>query len=253
MNKGTREGDRAEEDFVVDFNSGVFSTFNDTYFSGIANLRAVRVTSHQFSSLSNGYVKPKADAFLISTDFQGGRADSGRGQLLTEDDLSEFPHRIIANSGISIKHPDSEKYQIHKFTRASFLAVFGDPFLGAGALVYIKNDSKIAENKEILKGWGLSVREFRRELSERTQTPLHQIANDYKLIQRHCLAEIKRQILSDQTKLDVVFFGQTTFKSPYFAKYSYIKRVLGIATASDFNVTQGSDRLNDPTIVVKPR
>jgi len=253
MNKGTRDGDRAEEDFVVDFNSGAFLAFSERYFPGVTNLRAVRVTSYQFSSLSNGHVKPKADAFLISTDIQRGCTDSSSGQLLTEEDLSEFPHRVIANSGISIKHPDSEKYQIHKFTRTSFLTLFGDPFLGAGALVYTKNESKIAENREILKGWGISVGEFERELSGRTQTPLHQIANDYKLIQRHCLAEIKRQILSDRTKLDVVFFGQTTFKSPYFAKYSYIKRVLGIATASDFNVTQGSDRLNDPTIVVKPR
>jgi len=253
MNKGTRDGDRAEEDFVVDFNSGAFLAFSERYFPGVTNLRAVRVTSYQFSSLSNGHVKPKADAFLISTDIQRGCTDSSSGQLLTEEDLSEFPHRVIANSGISIKHPDSEKYQIHKFTRTSFLTLFGDPFLGAGALVYTKNESKIAENREILKGWGISVGEFERELSGRTQTPLHQIANDYKLIQRHCLAEIKRQILSDRTKLDVVFFGQTTFKSQYFAKYSYIKRVLGIATASDFNVTQGSDRLNDPTIVVKPR
>lgn len=253
MNKGTKDGDRAEEDFVVDFNSGAFSAFSDTYFPGVTNLRAVRVTSYQFSSLSNGHVKPKADAFLISSEVQRGRADSGGGQLLTEDDLSEFPHRVIANSGISIKHPDSDRYQIHKFTRASFLAVFGDPFLGAGALVYTKNDSKIAENREIVSGWGISVGEFERELSERTQTPLHEIANDYKLIQRHCLAEIKRQILSDQTKLDVVFFGQTTFKSPYFAKYSYIKRVLGIATVSDFNVTQGSNRSDNPTIVIKPR
>lgn len=253
MNKGTRDGDSAEEDFVVDFNSGAFSAFSETYFPNVTNLLAVRVTSYQFSSLSNGHVKPKADAFLISSEVQRGRVDSGGGQLLTEDDLGEFPHRVIANSGISIKHPDSDRYQIHKFTRASFLTVFGDPFLGAGALVYTNNDSKIAENREIIRGWGISVGEFERELSERTQIPLHDIANDYKLVQRQCLAEIKRQILSDQTKLDVVFFGQTTFKSPYFAKYSYIKRVLGIATASDFNVTQGSNRLADPTIVIKPR
>jgi hypothetical protein len=253
VNKGTEEGDRAEENFVVNFNNGRYAKFVDSYYSDVKNLLAVRVTSHQFSFVSKGLVKPKADAFLISADDSelGGR--TGVARLLTEGDLSNFPHKVIPDSGISVKRPDSTKYQIHKFTRASFLTVFGDPILGAGALVYTDNASKINENKEILEGWGLSLGEFSTSISERMRMTISQNVHDYKSVQKFCLAEIKRQILEDSDKLDVVFWGRTTFQSPYFAQYSYIGGVLGPAKAVDFIVTQGSNRLNDPTIVVKPR
>lgn len=253
MNKGTKEGDRAEEKFVIDFNNGAFAEFSEKYFRGLENLLAVRVTTHQFSAISKGLVKPKADAYLISVEVPLRGASAGVPQLLTEGDLPQLPHKVISNSGISIKRPDSTKYQIHKFTRASFLTVFGDPFLGAGALVYTDNASKANENKSILGGWGLTVGEFCDAMSARMSKSVALLSDDYKSVQRYCLAEIKRQILSDPNKLDVVFWGRTTFQSPYFAQYSYVGGVLGIAATPDFNVTQGSNRLNDPTVVIKPR
>ena len=253
MNKGTRHGDKAEEDFVIDFNSGNFRDFVKSFFDREKNLLAVRVTTHQFSNLSKGLVKPKADAFLVSdvnSHFAGSLA---RNLLLTEKDLGQFDNRVIANSGISIKRPDSTKYQIHKFTSSSFLTVFGDQYLGAGALIYIDNISKRVENRQIIKGWDLSVDQFESTMSARIGISVADVAADYKMVQRHCLDEIKRQILSDPRKQDVVFWGRTTFKSPYAAEYTYIDGILGRAEAVDFIVTQGSNRLYSPTVVVKPR
>lgn len=253
MNKGTHHGNLAEEDFVIDFNSGKFGDFVESFFKHEINLLAVRVTTHQFSKLSGGLVKPKADAFLVSDvdlHFSGSLA---KDLLLTERDLGQFHHRVIANSGISIKRPDSTKYQIHKFTRSSFLTLFGDRFLGAGAVIYTDNRSKRVENRQIIEGWDLSVDEFESTMSARIGLSSAEVANDYKSVQRHCLDEIKRQIISNPKKQDVVFWGRTTFKSPYAAEYTYINGILSRATAEDFIVTQGSNRLNEPTVVIKPR
>ena len=49
MNKGTRHGDKAEEDFVIDFNSGNFRDFVKSFFDREKNLLAVRVTTHQIA------------------------------------------------------------------------------------------------------------------------------------------------------------------------------------------------------------
>lgn len=253
MNKGTRHGDMAEEDFVIDFNSGNFGDFVESFFEREKNLLAVRVTTHQFSNLSRGLVKPKADAFLVSDVNLHFAGSIARNLLLTEKDLGQFDNRVIANSGISIKRPDSTKYQIHKFTRSSFLTLFGDQYLGAGALIYIDNGFKRVENRQIIEGWDLSVDQFESTMSARTGISVADVAADYKRVQRHCLDEIKRQIITDPRKQDVVFWGRTTFKSPYAAEYTYINGVLGRAKAVDFIVTQGSNRLCDPTVVVKPR
>lgn len=252
MNKGTHHGDLAEEDFVVDFNSGKFGDFSRTYFADYKNLLAVRVTSYQFSNISGGLVKPKADAFLVSDINSYFTASVRRNLLLTENDLGSFANQVISNSGISIKRPDSTKYQIHKFTKSSFLTVFGDQYLGAGALIYNDNFAKRAENKQIIEGWGISVGEFEKLMSARMGISVVEIASLYKKVQRYCLAEIKRQVLSDPTICDVVFWGRSTFKSPYSAEYTYINGILDRGKLVDFNVTQGSNRLQSPTIVIKP-
>ena len=143
-NKGKKEGDVEEIEFVKSFNLGKFAPFKDKYFSEIENVFAVRVTSLQLSKTSGIKVKPKADAYLIESSSVTKDFLEKNSYLLDEEMISTINHNVISDSGISIKRVDSNNYQIHKFTPDSFIKVFENNFLGAGCLIYIDNVNKKA-------------------------------------------------------------------------------------------------------------
>lgn len=250
--RGAQEGDRAEIEFVCEFNRGKFAGFTRVNFPGESDIVAIRVTSHQYSTTSETKVKPKSDAFLVSSN-ELAQLLRQRNYYLDESDLKRHKHRVLRESGISIKKPDSKTYQIHKFTPTSFLSVFGDRFLGAGALVYIDNLSNGSENRQIIEAWGISVDEFLIKYSTLLGLNQEDLNHSFSEVQKYCLAHIKNLILKDQSILELVFTGRGIFAAPYFVTYGYIGGELEPIRHTDFYVTQGSNRKANPTIVIKPK
>ena len=79
---------------------------------------------------------------------------------LNEEIIKQFKYSVINESGISIKLNDSKKYQIHKFTPDSFMNVFDNKYLGAGALIYSKYEKDFEKNKLIINAWELEEYDF---------------------------------------------------------------------------------------------
>ncbi|MDA9748195.1 hypothetical protein N9V18_03595 [bacterium] len=251
-NRGTKEGDIQEKSFVKDFNHGSYQSFIDKYFYNKNNVLCVHVTTSQYSLVSKRKVKTKSDAYLI------GSSDISESHLseldfyLDEEIIKQFKYSIIDESGISIKLYDSSRYQIHKFTPDSFMKVFNNKYLGAAALIYSKYEKDFKKNKLIINAWGLEEDNFFNYFNNRIIGGINDGIHNYKIIQQYALNEIKNIINEDESISDLIFTGKGVYDSPYFATYMFFNNKLDIFKKTDFNVTQGSGRIKNPTIVIKP-
>lgn len=253
VNRGTTEGDKAEIEFVRNFNRGIFHDFTKNNFGNLENVYCVHVNTHQLSNTSQIQVKPKSDAYLIRANSEIKNILKDNDFYLNEDHLIHINFDTIIGSGISIKMTDSQSYQIHKFTVNSFLEVFKDPFLGAGAMIYCQKELELIKNQKVLNIWNVSKNSFINYFSKQlTIEPEMEIAT-CKKIKEYSSNRI-RSILSDNKDLwHLVFTGQGVFDSPYCVNFSYIHGKLKVFNGGDFYITTGSKRLTSPTIVVKPR
>ena len=252
-NRGTKEGDIEEINFVKKFNAGKFKSFTDYYYKDLDNIYCVHVTTDQYSNTSKQNVKPKSDAYLVRLKNIKSESLSNLSHYINEDNIHNFDYSVLPNSGISIKLSDSNKYQIHKFTPLSFLAVFKNRYLGAGAMIYSKNEEDITDNTKVLEIWNLSLDDFLNYFTKLNGSLLKMDIESCKFIQKYCLNEIKNIINHDKSISDLVFTGEGVFSSPYFAYYGFIKGELSVFKKTDFSITTGSGRLKSPTIVVKPK
>ena len=251
-NVGTSAGDIEERQFVKDFNAGLFQDFCLEHYPGEPHVYAVRVTSKQFSNVTQKKVLTKSDAFLVSSKVDHGENLRSRSYLLVEEDLKELECEVLFGSGISIKSPNATSYQYHKFTVDSFVRTFDDRFIGAGASMYVRSKGFL-HNPLIMGLWGVDEQSFVAEFSKRLDIPSESIDQSYQLIQKWCLKNIRERILNEESIWDAVFCGKTIFESPYFVSYSYFHGQLGTKLHDQFYVTQGSGRKTNPTIVIKPR
>jgi len=251
-NVGTSHGDREEIHFVKNFNKGMFPDFCNEHFSDIRHVYAVHVRSNQFSKATQRKVKPKADAFLVGTQEDLKQFLVRRDFYIEERDLSRIECEKLYGSGITIKRPDSNSYQYHKFTVTSFVTTFKDRFLGAGATMYISSEDA-SKNPAIMNLWGTDESTFASEFSARLGISTDNISQNYHVIQNWCLKKIKERILNEESLKDVIFCGREVFDSPYFVSYAYFHGQLSSNLYDDFYVSQGSGRQKNPTIVIKPR
>ena len=252
-NLGTVAGTLEEAKFVKSFNQGMYGDFVSRYFPNTQSIFAVHVTTNQLSLLNNKIVKPKADAYLITAPTLTSYDLNKTEHYLNEDILNTFEYEIVPNSGISVKRPDSDTYQIHKFTTNSFVAVFNDAILGAGASIYIDNENHRTDNVGIIAKWGVSSIAFTKYFAEKLSFGSSIPDMGYAAIQRFCLDEIKNLVTSNRRLSEIVFSGKGIFESPYFAEFSYTHGVLEKLQFIDFYVSQGSNRKTNPTIVFKPK
>lgn len=247
MNRGTKEGESQEKEFVINFNKGNYEDFSKQHFSEQGHIVCVHVSTNQPSNTSNVKVKPKSDAYLVSS-------KDAFNKLLSNDfyydeaTIESYDYTIISNSGISIKMKDSKKYQIHKFTLKSFIEVFKNKYLGCAIMLYTKNSKDFIKNEKIFERWETNESSFLSYFNDK-------LVNNKTLkdIQKYSINEVKKIITNDLSILELIYTGKGIFQDPYYASYSYINDQLGEINFSDFNVTTGSGRLKTPTIVIKPR
>ena len=253
VNKGTFEGNIEEINFVKNFNLRNFDQFVIKNFNlDPIKVFSVQVSKNKFSKTSNKLVKPKSDAYLIKVNNNINNLLNANDYFLNENDLNSLEYRFIPSSGISIKRHDSKKYQIHKFTVQSFLKVFGNPFIGAGAMIYSTKLDDMKKNLEILKIWNIKEYEILNYFSGHLNKNIKFDLDGLNLIKKSSNDKIKKIILENKNILKLIFTGEGSFDDPFYAKYIYLNGELKKNDPTDFKITTGSNRLKSPTIVVKP-
>lgn len=263
-NRGTFEGDIQEKAFVTSFNSNKFSPLFNEYISNFSNynldeMYMVRVTTEQFSSLSNQKVKTRSDTYLIhSKDKHLSNILLTYDNYLDEDILTEnnILHSKIDYSGVSVKLSDSKRYQILKLTPNSFKSMFNISELGAGACLYCMRESELAKNAALIESWLSTQKNMEIYFAE----IINGMHNFYlhkeicKKIKSYSEQEIRKLIDSSKELQQKIFNGIHLYEEPYIAYYLFHNNILDNLTYIPYNITTGSGRSRgDYTLVLKPK
>ena len=259
---GTIEGDVHENDCVSLFNTNKNSKIFKDYLKNLGltdrnNLYLVRITTKQYSRLSDQVVMTRADAYCInSCDYKlselihrnNGYLDE---KMLTENDII---FQKIANSGISIKMDSSDNYQILKMTPNSFYKIFKSHALGAGASLFCTKDSDLVKNKSLIEGWGSSLQEMQQYFSALgLGSSFYLNIDDCKRVKKAASDTIASLIDSNKTIQQQVFNGIGFYDEPYTARFFFRKGCLSILTILPYTISTGSGRSKGIySLVLKP-
>jgi hypothetical protein len=253
MNKGTKEGTKEEINFTKLLNKQVGKKYLLKINPGFSDkfIYGVHVISKVYGKINQMKILPKADIFLassekeISLDFL-----KSKDFYLDEDDIDKLNLKPIPFTGISVKRPDSKRYQITKMTPSTFQKVFEHYELGAGASIYCTKEKELIKNNLVLEGWHTNWRDFLSYFNLKTKPSIE----DLKLIKKQSNKKIANIINEDQKISDFIFKGIGNFEEPYTASWFYEKGTLKRAEKLPFVVTTGSGRSRgDFTIVIKPK
>lgn len=270
MNRGTHCGDDAEKEFVKRFNSNKNDNDFDLYIKNcnvksIDDVYMVRVTTKQYSKLSNQVVMTRADTYLIES------KDEVITQLLFDNDYyldedmlnkDDIKYNPIEYSGISVKMSDSDKFQILKLTPDSFKTLFGNYELGAGASIYCLREEEIEKNQDVLEGWKTNKEDFINFFSE--ELPIVNDLNKdisiieqmeiFKAIKELSNKKIKKLVDDNKEMQEIIFNGYHIYDEPYSASHFYHGEIITKLSYIPFTVTTGSGRSKGTyTIVFKPK
>lgn len=260
MYKGTHDGDIDEIKFVSIFNSNKknfknylnkFSDFSED------NLFMVRVTTKQFSNLSEKKVFTRADCYLANFNSNISSILEENDYYLSEEILKKnnVSYEKIEFSGISIKMTNSKNFQILKTGANSFQKLFGSYELGAGASLFCKNPEELEKNYDLILGWNSSIENMATFFSEYTQENenFYLDKSSCEKIKNYSCQKIKDIISNSPELQQKIFNGITLYDEPYTAFYFYHGNDIKELTYIPFTVTTGSGRSRgDYTIVLKP-
>ncbi len=269
-NRGTHEGNTAEIEFVKKFNINKKSEKFKNYLSkfkydNIDDIFMVRVTTKQFSKLSNQNVMTRADSYLIkSNDLKLKNLLIENDNYLDEEILksNNIGFQYIEFSGISIKMSDSNNFQILKMTPDSFYKLFNEYELGAGASIYCKKEEELEKNNSVYEGWHTSKQKIIDKYNKDIPSLLklnEQISKAeeiliYKNLKNFSNKRIIEIINKDNNLQEIIFNGYHIYEEPYSASYFYKGNNIIELTYIPFLVTTGSGRSKGNfTIVLKPK
>ena len=261
--RGTYEGTLDEISSVVFFNRDPHNTIFKSYISSISTnpdeILLVRVTTKQFSKLSNQKVMTRADAYAIKvTDERLYNVLEENEFYLDEDILSLYVgyFSFIACSGISIKMADSSSYNLIKLTPNSFNTLFESYELGAGASLFCQNEEELPKNIALLNGWNTDLNKMQEyfDIFNITEKSLTSSANLCKQVKQYAIGIITNKIDSTTRLQQIIFNGMYIYEDPYIAYFFMQGNVIKVLKYVPYNVTTGSGRSNgDYTIVLKPK
>lgn len=259
INRNTYDGDLEEIESVryINTNKILYNNYFKLLNLDINTSFVVRVSSNRFSELSKKIVKTRSDAYAITNcsqrliDFINKNKYVDENILLTYKDEYTF----VPQSGISIKLPDSQKYQILKLTPKSFFNLFSNFELGAGASLFCKRDNELYKNEALLSGWFTNITKMKECFLELN------LSNDFLQNKKECQEiksfsenKIRELILTNNELKKKIFNGAGLYEEPYTAYYFYQNKTISPLNFIDFLITTGSGRSRgDYTIVLKPK
>lgn len=259
-NRGTSDGNVQEIDFVKTFNkdkyNNIFSVFTRNIGYNLDCVYMVRVTSNQFSKLSNKVTKTRSDCYAIySEDEQITNILQENDYYLNENNIQGLDYTIIEKSGISIKMIDSNKYQILKTGPNSFKTLFGCYELGAGASLFCMRDDELIKNKDLAAGWNTTLENIKNYFDfVKDSNDLISNKEICQQIKSLCNDIIAKKINNSLELQQKIFNGYPIYEEPYSAWYLFSHGKLEKLTYIPFTVTTGSGRTHgNYTIVLKPK
>lgn len=260
--RGTYEGDFSEKASVIYFNryqeDEAFRKYLKSINANPEKTLMVRVTTKQHSKLSDQKVMTRADAYCIEVlDDQLLKVAEQNEFYLDEDILKQYggKFKIIENSGVSIKMPDSDSYQLLKLTPSSFYKLFKSYALGAGASLFCQQEKDLPNNKALLVGWNTTVDEMKSffKFFKIDDTNLFTSKELCMMVKNDAAEKITKMINSDIYLQEVIFNGLHIYEEPYTAHYFMQNNNISKLGYQPFTVTTGSGRSHgDYTIVLKP-
>jgi len=260
MSIGTHEGDIDEIVFVKKFNR-----FKENYFEYLSHfekenttmLWMIRVTTKQFSKLSDQKVFTRSDCYLAKINFNINDLLKQNDYYLDEDLLNKnlIKYTKINMSGVSVKMTNSHNFQILKVGPSSFNNLFGNYELGAGASLFCMRKDELYKNSSLLVGWKTNedkmISFFGDFIKNRSDFTTNQ--ETCKQIKNFSCKEIENIINSTKSLQEKIFNGKELYDEPYTAWYFYHGDKITKLTTIPFSVTTGSGRSHgDYTIVLKP-
>lgn len=261
--RGTYEGNLDEISSVVFFNRDPHNTIFKSYISSISTnpdeILLVRVTTKQFSKLSNQKVMTRADAYAIKvTDERLYNVLEENEFYLDEDILALYVgyYHFIACSGISIKMSDSSSYNLIKLTPNSFNTLFGSYELGAGASLFCQNEDELLKNIALLNGWNTDLNKMQQyfDIFNITEKSITSSTNLCKQVKQYAMSVIANKIDSTTRLQQIIFNGMYIYEDPYIAYFFMQSNVIKVLKYIPYNITTGSGRSHgDYTIVLKPK
>ena len=217
----------------------------------------VKVSSNQYSSLSQKKVKTKSDAYVIKAKMEKEFLLS-KEYILDEKDIQGYEYVIVADTGISIKMKQSKSFTYLKLTRNSFEQAFSmidDVDFWLTALLIYSSDSKRYKNKKIINDLGNTEEEFYTKVKNKMGISISNVdtitfCDD---VRRNAQLKIKK-IINDNKKLaESIFIGKHWFSSPYHADFIYESGEMRKNKIPEFKITTGSGRSKGKyTIEIKP-
>lgn len=270
MNRGTYSGDLAEIDFVKRFNSEKNNQDFDFYIKDLDikelnDIYMVRVTTKQYSKLSNQTVMTRADTYLINSKDQLIKALLFENDFYLDEEMlneRDVNYSTLDFSGVSVKMSDSSRFQILKLTPESFKTLFGEYELGAGASIYCLREEEIEKNESVFSGWKTTkqnvINKYKNEIPDLNKLndniSLIEQMKIYKELKEFSNKRIAEIIDNDKHIKEIIFNGYHIYDEPYSASYFYKGGKIQRLNYIPFSVTTGSGRSHgDFTIVLKPK
>lgn len=259
-NINTFLGNKEEFDISRRFNKNKTSPTWDKLVDGIEdidNLFMVKVSNKVLSKLSDRKVNPKADAYLVKSNFDHNYLLEKEFSL-DESDLNNRDFEIIENSGISVKMDGSTGYTIQKLTHDSFIKAFKDiieePEYMFLALLLYSNDREKYKNSEMMKLMVIKEDEVKEYYIDQIGRELDlENVKDLSAIRNWAQKELKESIQNNLNIYYSLFTGSSWFDEPYVAHYIYLNKKIQDNILTDFSITTGSGRSKGKfSIEIKP-
>ena len=261
--RGTEEGNLDEISSVVFFNrdpeNSAFAQYLSLIKTSPEKTLLVRVTTKQYSKLSEQKVMTRADAYAIKV------LDDRMYDVLEQNEfyldetilLSYQTYFVfIPYSGISIKLHGSSNYQLLKLTPNSFNKLFDSYELGAAASLFCQNEEELLQNMSVLDGWKTNIEKFKDSFPvfKVNATLLVSSVALCKQLKKYATEQIRELIEGSTLLQKKIFNGIELYDEPYPAYYFMQSNVIKVLKYVEYVITTGSGRSHgDYTIVLKPR
>jgi len=257
-NKGTSEGTEQEINFVKNLNKNKDLNYWCDLMLNPIDHYAIRVIYKKYGILNESKILPKADAF-IAKGFVDVDYLKSKDYFLDENDVKKFDLKPVIGSGISIKRPDSKKYQIIKMAPSTFKKIFGSNILASGASIYCNKEIEFSKNIKVLNGWEVSQSTFLDYFNSKLKIDLRSVVDqknkeNLKNIKKYSNQKIADIVNNDPNISNFMFFGVGNFIEPFIAWWIYKNDTFEKNSITPFSVTTGSGRSGGTyTIVLKPK
>ena len=208
------------------------------------NVFFVNTSYNQVSKIAGSKVPPKSDCYAVEIDENISSLLEDKGYILTEEMLlvNDIPHKILNDSGISIKLPNSKSYTLQKISYSTFRNLFTNISASYFVAALLFCDPKQAyKNELILATFKRNIDILCNDLNIRNSMDNLEM---YRKLKTFAINKIKEIANTNKKIYNAICFGDDIFEKPYCSNYIFENN--NIVSKNNYNsiinVTTGSGR-----------